>query len=79
MDLEILCQINLSAPICIKLKRMFYPSETWQESYKLVAIKFSEIKKRAKAFYQDKEIEDILKELNRYSESDIKELFHVEL
>lgn len=67
--------INLGDPICRRLKQIYYPDKPWVECYKDVSIKFSQLKKIAKRFYTDKTDKDILIELAKYSNNDIKDCF----
>lgn len=68
-------EINLGSTICTKLKQIYFPDEYWAKCYKHVAQKFSELKRIMNKFYTEKTELEILRELQRYSEADIKEAF----
>lgn len=67
--------INLGATVSEKLKTIYFPDEPWVECYKKVAIKFTEFKKMMRKFYSDKTDNEMLIEINRYSEQDILDAF----
>lgn len=67
--------ITLGETVCIMLKRMYFPDTPWQECYKDVANKFSELKAVMRKFYTGKTDLEILHEIRRYSEDDISEAF----
>ena len=70
---------NLGAPICIKLKNIYFSEIKWPDCYKEVANKFTQIKRIARKLYADKEELAMLKELARYSQDDIKDMAESEL
>ena len=73
---EILKQIiNLGAPICERIKQIYYPDKPWVECYKQVSTKFTQLKTIAKNFYTDKNEREILMELTKYSHDDIRDCF----
>ncbi len=69
--------INLGAPICQKLKDIFFPNETWFKSYKEVSKKFTELKVLARKFFSGKSDVEILQELGKYSTEDLMELMNL--
>ena len=50
---------------------MYFNDNSWFECHSKVSLKFTELKRIMRKFYTDKCDEDILKELLRYSPSDI--------
>lgn len=73
-DDSILREINLSAPICDKLKSVYYPNDIWVKCYKEIAIKLSKLKRILQKFYANKSNIEILQEIQKYSAEDIREV-----
>lgn len=71
-------EINFGTSICEKLKNIYFSEKPWNECYKEVAKKFTELKIHARKFYFDKNDIEILSELLKYGQDDIKEMFHIE-
>lgn len=74
-------EIETGAHLCRTIKRLLFADKAWVKCNKEVGAKFAELKKRAKDFYPDKSMRDILSELNKYSDTDILDcfgVFHVE-
>jgi hypothetical protein len=67
-------EITLGETICEKLKNIYFHDESWISCYKKVAYKFSELKKIAKRFYSDKSNIEVLREICKFSENDIKDI-----
>lgn len=59
------------------IKIIYFNEVPWDKCYKDVAKLFTELKINAQKFYVDKNRMEILKELSKYSQEDIKEMFHV--
>ena len=74
--------ITLGETVCRKLRNIYYREIPWIECHKLVAEKYSYLKKQAFKFYGDKDELDVCKELAKYLPAEIEELinheFHVE-
>jgi hypothetical protein len=68
-------EIILGSTISEKLKAIYHTDTHWSECYQEVAKMFSGLKTGARKFYSDKSELDILKELTRYSQDDIKEMY----
>lgn len=68
-------QINLGSPVCEKIKQIYYANEPWIDCYKKVSGKFTQLKDIAKNFYTDKDDKQILMELVKYTNDDIKDCF----
>lgn len=68
-------ELNLEEPICRKIKNIYYSEITWSHCYKDVSIKFSQLKTIAKKFWPDKNSLELVQELYKFSEKDIKEAF----
>ena len=68
-------EITLGENICIKLKEIYFKDIPWVECYREVAKKLSELKVIGKKFYVDKNIIEVLTELNKYSHQDIIDAF----
>jgi hypothetical protein len=66
--------IELGSTICSKLKQIYHPNEKWADCYKKVGALLTIMKKNARKFYIDKTDEEILKDLNKYTNDDIVEL-----
>ena len=66
--------INLGASICDQLKFMYYPDTPWIECYKLVAGKFTEVKKAMRKMLPDKTDIQIAQELIKYRREDIEDI-----
>ena len=69
-------EITLGETVCRKLKDIYFNDDLWIDSYRGVAIKLSELKRIAKDFYVDKNDVEALKELIKYSDTDIVEAFN---
>jgi len=70
---------NLGTPICMKLKNIYFSDKKWPECYKEVASKFTQLKRVARKFYTDKSELEMLKEIAKYSENDLKDTYEIEL
>jgi hypothetical protein len=70
-----LVEINLGAIVCAKLKTIYFYEIEWIDCYKLVSAKFVDLLQIAKKFYADKSKIDTIKEIVKYSNNDIVELF----
>lgn len=68
-------EIILGETVCEKLKALYFEKTPWQDCYKAVARKFSELKVIARKFYVDKTELEMLKELSRYTAKDIEDAF----
>lgn len=73
-----LIEITLGESICEKLKLLYFRDAPWPDCVGKVAAKFSALKVRGRQFYIGKSDVDILRELIKYSTSDIDEMFHIE-
>ena len=69
-------EITLGETVCRKLKDIYFSEMPWISCYRDVAIKLTELKRLAKAFYADKNDLEVLKELIKYSDTDIVEAFN---
>lgn len=69
--------MNLGTIVCEKLKDTYHTDEHWSKCYMQVAKQFTELKSIARKFYCDKDELGILKELEKYSENDIKEMINL--
>jgi len=58
------------------LKDIYFSEKPWVECYRDVAIKLTDLKRLAKAFYVDMNDLETLKELIKYSNEDILEVFN---
>lgn len=65
----------LGERVCEKLKDIYFKDILWIDCHKDVAFKFTHLKRIAKHFYVDKSLTDVLKELIKYSDQDIKDAF----
>jgi hypothetical protein len=65
--------------VCRKLRDIYHPTVRWFECYQSVATKFIELKKIVRKFYPDKTEVEILMELAKYSNSDLKDVFTFEI
>jgi hypothetical protein len=68
-------EITLGEAVCITLRNIYHTDTPWPACYQQVADKFTELKKIMRKFYADKSDLEILKELVRYSQDDIKDAF----
>lgn len=67
-------QVALGEQICIKLKQLYYPEATNFDSYRSVAGKLTELKKKARLVLTHMTEIEILKQLRNFTTEDIKEL-----
>lgn len=70
-----IAEINLGAAICEKLKIIYFDKQSWSSCHEKVKLKFNELKSIAKKFYSDKTELEVLKELIKYTNQDIIDLF----
>lgn len=66
-------EINLGAIVCKKIKSIYFADKEWVDCHRLVAQKFSEFKKKMRAFYTDKTEIELLDEIRKYSDDDIRD------
>jgi DNA topoisomerase IB len=71
-------EITLGSTICEKLKAIYHSDDSWIDCHNQVAAKFSNLKRIMRKFYTDKDDLDILKELIRYENKDIEDIFDTE-
>jgi hypothetical protein len=69
--------ITLSQSVVEKIKIIYFPDKPWPECYKNVAQKFTGLKQKMRKFYTGRTDIEILHELRKYSDDDIKEAFSV--
>ena len=69
-------EITLGETVCRKLKDIYFSEMPWISCYRDVAIKLTELKRLAKAFYADKNDLEVLKEFIKYNNMDILEVFN---
>lgn len=67
-------EVNLSAPLCLKLKELYFPDKPWVNCHNEISVKFTELKQKAMKFYIDKTKMEVLKELLKYSKEDLQEI-----
>lgn len=66
--------VNLGALPCSILKNIYFADEHWSQCATKVSEKFSKLKSIARKFYSDKTEFEMIMELSKYSEHDIKEM-----
>lgn len=64
-------EVNLGAPVCEKLRNIYFKDIPWVKCCRDVADKFTELKAVARKFWPDKSSLEIVQELYKFSESDI--------
>lgn len=69
-------EITLGATICEKLKDIYFPDKKWPDCHNDIVTKFGELKRIMRKFYTDKSDLDILKELIKYDNKDIEDIFN---
>lgn len=58
--------------ICKLIKQIYYKDAAWVESYRLVAQKFSEFKRKMRIVYPEiKEMADVLEKVQYYSSKEV--------
>lgn len=67
--------VNLGAPICRRLKDMFFKDESWGRVAMDVAQKFTALKAKTREAYPQLNQQEFLRELQKYSEQDIVDVF----
>lgn len=65
--------------LCAKLRHIYHEPTPWITCFPDVAKKLSLLKKNAMTFYVDKDIVDVMKELNKFNTNDIKDMIETEL
>ena len=70
-------EITLGETVTGMIRNVYHHDDEWPACYKQVADKFTELKKIMRKFYTDKSDLEILKELIRYSQDDIKDAFQL--
>lgn len=68
-------EINLGAPVCVKIKDFYYPDVHWSKCGLQVADKFAQLKKITQTALPDKTMPEILRELAKYTNQDIGDIF----
>lgn len=71
-------EIELGSRICSKLKRIYFDGLPWVKVVNDISIKFKELKDNMKGFYSGLNEMDMLKELDKYSDMDLKDCFNGE-
>ena len=71
--------MNLGQTVCEKLKAIYHIDTHWSKCYQDVAERFTKLKRIARKFYADKSELEMLKEIARYPENDIKDIAESEL
>ncbi len=69
------CQIEMGSRPCHQIKNMYYPETPWIDCYKLVAIKFSELKNILRKRAASMNDAQLLEALGTFSQLDIQETF----
>jgi hypothetical protein len=68
-------EITLGEPVCGKLRDIYFRDIPWVDCHNDVIQKFTALKMIVSKFYSDKVLVEALKELVRYSEQDIIDVF----
>jgi hypothetical protein len=68
-------EILLGATICQKLKELYHPNEPWHACHNKVALRLTELKKIMRKFYADKNDKELLSELVKYNQDDLRDVF----
>jgi hypothetical protein len=67
-------EITLGETVCEKLRSIYHPSVPWVECHNSVSQRYGALKAKARKLYVDKSEIEVLMELAKYSEADIKDL-----
>lgn len=67
-------QVVLGEQVCIKLKQIYWPDKTWDESYRDVAGKLTLLKQKARLLLKHMDEVEMLKTLRGFGHDDIKEV-----
>lgn len=67
-------QITLGEPICKKLKQMYFANRPWPECKQDLPKKFNQLKAIMRRAFPDKTEKEMLIELVRYNEEDIRDI-----
>lgn len=71
-------QMELGAQICIKLKQIYYPSDSGYDSYRKIAEKLTKLKQKARVILAHMNEVEMLRELRNFPEADLKEIIEDE-
>jgi len=72
-------EMRLGDKICHLIKQIYFESDTWQSSYRKIAVKFSLFKRIMRTFYPDiVEITDILSKVQGFIAKDVEDIFSFE-
>jgi hypothetical protein len=68
-------EIVLGATVCQKIKDVYFSDKKWPECHGQISVKYSALKRIAEKFYADKDSMEIVQELVKYSDTDIRDAF----
>ncbi len=66
--------VNLGEMICVKIKQLYFADKPWNECYRQVGYKFTEVKRKARIMLVGKTEKEMLKELRNFSTTDIEDM-----
>lgn len=64
--------------VCKKIKNMFFKDKKWQECYRDVANKFTQMKKICRPCYPNLSENQFLETISKYSDADILDVFAIQ-
>lgn len=71
-------EITLGEPIYEKLKQIYFANAPWSECYRQVADKFTLVKRIMRKIYPDKDILDLLREINKFDTMSYQDAFDMQ-
>jgi hypothetical protein len=71
-------EITLGEPICEKIKNIYHANKSWQACYKQVSEKFTILKRLMRKIYPDKDILELLREINKFDTMSYQEIFEMQ-
>lgn len=66
--------VNLGELVCLRIKQTYFNNEPWNECYRKVAAKFTEVKRKARKYLSHMNEKEMLTELRNFSTTDIEEI-----
>ena len=66
--------VNLGERICITIKQLYFADTPWNECYRKVGDKFTEVKRKARKCLPQMNEKEMLKELRNFSTTDIEDM-----
>ncbi len=71
--------VNIGTQICERLKQIYFSDKPWAASHARISKGFSLLKQKARIYYPEMSELEMLKQISKYCDREIKELMQVDL